>query len=108
MSKVFADGMRVDKPQEKSPTYVIAKVSFKSDDFKKFLDANTNERGWCNVDILESQKGVYYATLNEYKADMTKPSFLSKDAVEDIQRAREAHNEGIKYPDEISANQIPF
>jgi len=107
----FANGMRVEKPRDNAPDFVIAKASFEVESFKKYLDENINQRGWVNVDILRSkEKGTYYAVTNDYKADMTKPTSLSKDAVEGIQKAREAHNEGVdlNYNDEISASEIPF
>ena len=109
--KKFADGMRVAKPRDNAPDFVIANVSFEVTSFKKYLEDNVNNRGWVNVDILRSkEKGTFYAVTNDYKADMTKPTSLSKDAVEDIQKAREAHNEGVDLNcnDEISASEIPF
>jgi len=63
--KVFVDGLIVkDAPVD----FVVAKLSFKVEEFKKFLDANSNN-GWMNADILMSKGGKMYSALNEWKPD---------------------------------------
>jgi len=63
--KVFIDGMIV---KDASPEFVIAKLSFKIEEFKKFLDDN-NSNGWMNADILMSKGGKMYGALNDWKPD---------------------------------------
>lgn len=111
--KKFADGMRVAKPRDNAPDFVIANVSFEVTSFKKYLEENVNDRGWVNVDILRSkEKGTYYAVTNDYKANMTKPTSLSNDDVATLQGLREAHNAKVvdlNYnDDDINAKDIPF
>lgn len=63
--KVFVDGLIIkDAPVD----FVIAKLSFKVEEFKKFLDENSNN-GWMNADILMSKGGKMYSALNEWKPD---------------------------------------
>jgi len=63
--KKFVDGLIVkDAPVD----FVVAKLSFKVDELKAFLDANNNN-GWVNADILTSKAGKMYAALNEWKPD---------------------------------------
>ena len=110
--KIFPQGMYADKPHEKAPSYVIARTSYKVEEFKAFLDAHKNDRGYVNIDILKSQKGTFYGVLNTYVADMTKPSSLSDEDKSKIADAREKHNENVSelnYPEEeIKPSDIPF
>lgn len=63
--KVFADGMIVKVPQN-APDFVIAKASFKVEEFIQFLKQNDNN-GWVNVDLLIGKSGKPYAKLNDWK-----------------------------------------
>lgn len=47
--------------------FVTAKLSFKTEEFIKYLKANTNEKGYCNIDVLKSKKGGLYCSLNDWK-----------------------------------------
>jgi hypothetical protein len=107
MSKIFADGLRVEKPSEKAPDFIIAKLSFKVAEFQEFLKKHESIAGWVNVDLLKSSKGGYYASLNEYKPDTSKkPDFLSTDSTKQENPQEES---SIAYPDdEINPNDIPF
>ncbi len=63
--KVFVDGLIVkDAPVD----FVVAKLSFKVNEIKAFLDAN-NSNGWVNADILMSKGGKMYAALNDWKPE---------------------------------------
>lgn len=74
--KKFAAGIFVEKPSERAPDFVIAKLSFKVAEAIAFLEANQNVAGYCNTDILMSKDGQkYYATLNDFKPE--KPASLS-------------------------------
>ena len=64
--KIFADGLIFKKPSEKAPDFVKGNLSFKVEEFKKFLDENINN-GWVNIDLKESSGGKYYAELNTWK-----------------------------------------
>lgn len=102
---IFPAGMYADKPHENAPGFVIARTSFKVREFKDFLDAHANERGYVNIDILESKAGdKYYGVLNDYVAKMEKPEGLLTD--EEKRRIAIARGEGSK--EEIKPSDIPF
>jgi len=63
--KIFTQGMIV-KRHEKAPQYVICGLSFKTEEFIKWLQAN-DKGGWVNVDVKQSQGGKYYGELNTYE-----------------------------------------
>jgi hypothetical protein len=64
--KIYANGLFVDV---KNTTFgEITKLSFKTADFAQFLQDHTNEKGYCNVDILNAKEGgKKYAVLNDFK-----------------------------------------
>lgn len=64
--KTYAKGLWV----EKKPTSFgdIIKLSVKTADFAEFLQQYTNEKGYCNIDVLNSKEGdKLYAVLNDFK-----------------------------------------
>ena len=66
MSEVkFIDGLIV---KEGKPDFVKAKLSFKIEEFAKFVKENAKD-GWLNIDILESKNGKLYGKLNEFKPE---------------------------------------
>ncbi len=61
----FVKGLYIDK---KDTQYgEIIKLSVKSKDFVEWLKANTNDKGYCNIDILSTRDGKKYAKKNEFK-----------------------------------------
>jgi hypothetical protein len=79
--KIFADGLVFKAPRENAPEFVKGSLSFKVEEFKKFLDAHVSNAGWVNVDIKLSQGGKLYCELNTYKPE--KPDSL-QDEVQDV------------------------
>lgn len=68
--KDFIGGLFVFQPSPKSPDFVKAVLSIKPDDFIKWIEANkekVNDKGFLPIQILQSQSGVWYAKLNEWK-----------------------------------------
>jgi len=64
MSEVkFIDGLIV---KEGKPDFVKAKLSFKIEEFAKFVKENAKD-GWLNIDILESKNGKLYGKLNDFQ-----------------------------------------
>jgi len=61
---IFANGMFAKKPKV---DFIVSNVSFKTEEFIKFLQANTNEKGYCNIDIMNSKAGDMYCKLNDFK-----------------------------------------
>ena len=68
MAKEFINGMIAKKPSDKAPDFIKAKLSFKVEEFKAYLDENSND-GWVNIEVKESKKGSYYAELDSWKKD---------------------------------------
>jgi len=64
--KKFIDGLFTSR-RESAPEFVLANLSFKTEKFIEWLKANTNGRGYCNVDVKRSRDGVLYSELNEWK-----------------------------------------
>lgn len=75
--KTFAEGIYYEAPSDKAPAWVKGKLSFKVADAVKFLQANENNAGYCNVDILEGKSGKVYTALNDYKPE--KPEAFKDD-----------------------------
>ena len=66
MEKNYAQGLFV-KRNEKAPEFVICKLSIKTDDFIQFLNKNTNEKGYVNLQVLKSKdKGTLYAVVDTF------------------------------------------
>lgn len=64
--KVYAKGLFAEKKQTSFGE--ITKISIKTADFAQFLQDNTNEKGYVNIDILTSKDGEkLYGVLNSYQ-----------------------------------------
>ncbi len=64
--KVFAKGLWA-KRHDKAPDFVIASLSFKTEDFAQFLKEHTNDKGYVNLQILKSKEhGKFNATLDTF------------------------------------------
>lgn len=99
--KIFADGLYVQKPSEKAPSFIIANLSINVDEFKAFLDAHSKD-GEIRLNVKESQKGGYYAELDTYvsKSSTPRPPREAKEKKETL---------SIEYPeDDINPDDIPF
>jgi len=64
---IFIDGIRIDPPHEKAPSFIKGKLGIKVDTLINFLMENQNDRGYVNCDLKESKEGKLYLTLNNYK-----------------------------------------
>ena len=67
---VFPNGLIV-KRREDAPSFVIANLSFKVDDFTKWMNENA-ANGWVNVQALVSKGGKPYAVLDTWDPDKNK------------------------------------
>lgn len=66
----LADGMFFDRPKEGSPSWVKGKVSIQVEKAVKFLQENTDEKGYCRLDLLQSKDGTrLYFRLNDWKPE---------------------------------------
>lgn len=81
---IYADGLHA-KRTDKAPEHVIVNLSFKTEEFKKFLDENTTESGYCNVEILKSKKGNIYGSLNTWTPNSSSQSSAPAKPEEPVQ-----------------------
>lgn len=86
---VFLEGFNFERPREGSPAFVKGRMGIQVDKAIAFLEANKNDKGWVNADLLTSKDGQkLYWKLNTYQA---KPK------------------DGIEYPtEEINPADVPF
>jgi hypothetical protein len=64
MDKKFVNGLIV-KRNSNLPDFVVCKLSFKTDEFIRFITDNS-KNGWLNADVKVSKGGKYYAELDTY------------------------------------------
>ena len=95
MENKFIQGLFTSR-RDNSPEFVKANLSFRTEQFIKWLKANTNDKGYCNVDILESKEGKLYAKLNDWK-----PS-------EKFVKNEDGSLETEEVEDELNIQNIPF
>lgn len=114
MSKNFVDGLRVYKPREQAPKWVIANCEVEIIKLKNWL--LTNQQGEkLRFVIKEGQSGSYYAELDTYdKADELRKEqeptdrLVGKEA-EEVKTVREAYNAKVEENnDEADISGIPF
>jgi hypothetical protein len=66
--KTFLEGFFFERPREGAPAFVKGRMSIKVDKAVEFLQANANEKGYVNADLLVSKdNSKLYFTLNDYK-----------------------------------------
>ena len=65
--KIFVDGLRFERPNEKAPKWIRGKISAKVDKLVAFLQQHQNEKGWVNIDLKEAKTGTMYFELNTYR-----------------------------------------
>ncbi|MEI6529658.1 MAG: hypothetical protein WCN88_04695 [Candidatus Falkowbacteria bacterium] len=66
MENKFVDGLFVSR-REQAPDFVKVNLSFHADKFYQYMLVTQNEKGYVNIDILESKEGKLYAKLNDFK-----------------------------------------
>lgn len=64
--KVYPKGLFINQPHANAPDFVVGKISVKVQDFVEFLNANKNEAGYVNLDLLNGNDGLY-SVLDEWK-----------------------------------------
>ena len=70
--KIFVDGMRFEKPNEKAPEWVKGKISIKVSALVPFLQEHQSTKGWVNIDLKKAKSGVLYLELNTWKSGRSK------------------------------------
>ena len=65
-TKVFAEGFYFDR-RENAPDFVVGRISVKVNKAKDFLDAQANDKGYVNLNILRSRDGGYYMEVDKWQ-----------------------------------------
>ena len=61
----FVDGLIVKKPNDNAPDFVKCAISIKRSELISWLSTRTED--WINLDVKESKKGSWYASVNDFK-----------------------------------------
>jgi hypothetical protein len=70
---IFADGLNIYPPTEKTQSFLFAKAGINVNKFKEFLDKHVNEKGYVNINFpLSKTSGQPYAVLDTYKSQSTR------------------------------------
>lgn len=65
--KTFPEGFMVQNPSDRAPDFVKGRIGVRVDKFSTWAREHMDDRGWVNLDLLESRDGKLYAALNTYK-----------------------------------------
>lgn len=66
--KQFAKGFFFERPRQGAPEFVKGRMSIKVEEAIEFLRESANEKGYVNLDLLQSRDGnKLYFTLNDWK-----------------------------------------
>jgi len=68
--KEFVNGLSFKPPREKAPDYVKATGSINRQNMIEWLQSKPDE--WINFDVKISQKGSWYAEVDNWKPDSRK------------------------------------
>lgn len=99
---ILVSGMFVKDPHSNAPDFVKMRVSFKVEDFKKFLDEN-EDGGYVNVQIKRSQEEKLYASLDTWRPD---PNYNRGDSPVNDEPVDE--DDGDEPVDEDDEDDLPF
>jgi hypothetical protein len=87
----FVDGLIVKPPHERAPDFVKAQISIKVEDLGLWLRAKHKAgEEWVNLDVKESKKGGWYASVSTFKPkekpkeEPKKPAGRFDDMADDI------------------------
>lgn len=64
--KEFPQGIRVEK-RENSPSFLIASLGIKVEEFYAWMKEHEKVNGWVNLDLKVSKNGKMYADLNDWQ-----------------------------------------
>lgn len=105
---IFPQGIFFNPRTPNQPEFVKGRVSFKVVDACAFLKAHTNEKGYCNIDLLKSREGKMYFKLNEFKSKEN-PDALTGAEAERVKTIRENAQEAAEFnQSQPESTEIPF
>lgn len=115
MSKNFVDGLRIYKPREKAPKWIIANCEIEVTLLRNWI-AKNQQGEKIKFQIKLGQSGSYYAELDTYdKADELRKTqeptdrLVGKEA-EEVKAVRDDYNAKVQASKEndITPTDIPF
>lgn len=63
--KNFANGFILTR-RAGAPDYVVGNVAINVAEFTEWLQTYKNEKGWINLNLMQSQNGKFYAEQNTW------------------------------------------
>lgn len=107
--KKFAEGIYFQR-KSTAPSFVIGGLSVKVVEFSQFIQQNSNNAGYCNLDIKQGKSGKYYVELNQWQPTKDKVKEEEKNQSDlNNWNKKEIKDEQIEYPEEdINPEDIPF
>lgn len=95
--KKFIKGLFTSR-RDNAPSFVLANLSFKTEQFIEWLKENTNASGYCNIDVLQGQDGKPYCKHNDWQPSGDREQFVKK----------EDGSLEVEEREEIRVENIPF
>lgn len=86
------------KRSEKAPDFLLASLSFKTEQFIEWLKSHTNQAGYCNIDVLKSKDGGVYSKHNDWQPSGDREQFVRNNGTVAVETRDE----------ELEISQIPF
>ena len=106
MEEKFIKGLFTSR-RENAPEFVLASLSFKTEQFIEWLKDHTNSKGYCNVDVLKSKDGVIYSKHNDWQPSGDSEKFV-KSGDKIVVEKREEDLMEIEFGKDIRPEEIPF
>ena len=72
MSVEFANGLRIFKPREGAPEFIKGAIVINKGELIQWLSGKGDE---VRLDIKESKKGSWYASVNDYRPNKPQDNF---------------------------------
>lgn len=78
---VFVDGLNIKLPSEKAPAWILLQMGFNAQKFFRWCQDHMDDKGWVNITVKKSQKGVIYGELDTWKPnkESVEPSPITLD-----------------------------
>lgn len=72
---ILAKGFFFERPKQGTPEFVKGRLSIKAEDAIALINEHKNEKGYVNLDLLQSKdKTKLYMTVNTWKPEPKEPT----------------------------------
>jgi len=73
----LAEGFFFERPKEGAPAFVKGRLSIQSEKAIALINTHKNEKGYVNLDLLQSKDGTkLYLTVNTWKPTRKDPTSI--------------------------------